>query len=53
VSFVGPFKDVDYTICFYYRYFALGDLYPSECADPKNIDIGLIAAVLPLILRMI
>ena len=25
VSFVGPLKDVDYTICFYYKYFSTGE----------------------------
>ena len=52
VSFVGPIKDMVYSVCFYFHYYQ--DYQPyGECDGDTEIFVGLFIAQVPLILRMI
>jgi hypothetical protein len=52
MSLVGPFKDLDYTYCYYYNYLLYGDKNPKYCSDSKRISYGLIPAIFPNIMIM-
>lgn len=52
VSFVGPLRDTEYTICFYYKDFYNIKETNTTCADQKNIIPGFIVAFIPLFFRM-
>jgi hypothetical protein len=54
VSFVGPLKDLSYTLCYYTSDFSLVEVQKCQAYDTvEGVTTGYVVALLPLLYRMI
>lgn len=52
VSFVGPLKDLEYSVCYYYSDFYV-DADVKKCGSDTNWVSGVVIACIPMFFRMI